>query len=65
MPGWGLAGCDAAGYDSRVSVALGYLVKPLMLIALFGTARLAAMGLKRVLPPGKLKRVLFHDAGPL
>ncbi len=52
-------------YAARVSVALGYLVKPLFLIALFGTARLVAYGVKRVLPPGKLKRILFHETGPL
>jgi hypothetical protein len=48
-----------------VSLALGIALKPLALILLFGIARLLAIGLHRVMKPGRLKDWLFQDKGPL
>lgn len=40
-------------------------LKPLALIALFGSARLIAYVLNRVMPPSKFKTWLFQEKGPL
>lgn len=42
---------------------LGLIFKPLFLILLFGSARLAAWGIGKALPEGKLKRWLFQEKG--
>lgn len=42
-------------------IAISVVVYPLTAIVLFGTARLVAMALVRLLPDSKLKRRLFTD----
>lgn len=42
-------------------LAMGLVIYPVMAILLYGSARLIAMGLVRVLPDSALKRKLFTD----
>lgn len=46
-----------------MSTAIALALKPLILIALFGAARLLAWGIMRALPDGKLKRWLGQERG--
>lgn len=44
-----------------VRMAMGLVIYPVVAIVLYGSARLIAMGLVRVIPDGRLKRWLFRD----
>lgn len=46
-----------------MSFALALVLKPLALIALFGSARLIAWAVFRLMPDSRLKRALFFDDG--
>jgi hypothetical protein len=46
-----------------MSWLLALIVKPLFLLLLFGSARLLAWGIVRVLPDGRFKRWLLTERG--
>jgi hypothetical protein len=46
-----------------MSFALGIAAKAIFLVLLFGAARLIAMLVRRLMPDGKAKRLLFYDDG--
>lgn len=47
--------------NSMLRTAMGIVIYPAVAIVLFGSARLIAMVLVRVMPDGPLKRKLFTD----
>jgi len=56
------------GYDQKMTIdlitrsAMGMVVGPLAAIVIYGSARILAMILVRIIPESRLKRRLFTDA---
>lgn len=46
-----------------MSTAIALALKPLALIALFGAARILAIVIMRMVPPGKVRDFLMRDDG--